>query len=101
MRRNGVPSGRLLRDVAASYRAAVVDSLLLKVRRALEAHPEAKALLVAGGVAANTLLRREAERIASEFNLKLIIPPIELCTDNAAMVAGLGYSRVRNGLLEA
>ena len=69
-------------DLAASYEHAIVESLVLRVERALAAEPGAR-LALGGGVAANRLLR---ERCAG-LGVELKVPPPELCTDNAAMIA--------------
>ncbi len=76
-------------DLAASFQAAVVDVLVGKTLRAAAALG-AKEILVAGGVSANQALR---ESIQAESRLPVHIPPLSLCTDNAAMVAGAGYYR--------
>jgi N6-L-threonylcarbamoyladenine synthase len=69
-------------DLAASYQRAIVESLAIRVERALSRTGMSR-LAVGGGVAANGPLR---ERL-SEFGVELDIPPVELCTDNAAMIA--------------
>jgi N6-L-threonylcarbamoyladenine synthase len=69
-------------DLAASYEHAIVEALVLRVERALAAEPGAR-LALGGGVAANRLLR---ERCAG-LGVELKVPPPELCTDNAAMIA--------------
>jgi N6-L-threonylcarbamoyladenine synthase len=69
-------------DLAASYQHAIVESLAIRVERALEATGMDR-LAVGGGVAANGPLR---ERLA-KLGVELDIPPRELCTDNAAMIA--------------
>ncbi len=74
-----------LPHLAASYEAAVVEALARKLLRAADLH-EAPALVVAGGVAANTLLRRTLQGECAKFGIQLVIPPPELCTDNAAMI---------------
>lgn len=74
-----------LPHLAASYESAVVEALSRKFLRAAERRDSPK-LVVAGGVAANGLLRRSLETVCEERGLKLIIPPPELCTDNAAMI---------------
>jgi N6-L-threonylcarbamoyladenine synthase len=72
-------------DLAASYQLAIVESLAIRVERALE-HTGMDRLAVGGGVAANGPLR---ERLA-KLGVELDIPPRELCTDNAAMIASAG-----------
>lgn len=74
-----------LPHLAASYEAAVVEALVRKVLRAADIH-DAPALVVAGGVAANALLRRTLEDKCARDGLKLVVPPPDLCTDNAAMI---------------
>jgi len=80
-------------DLAASFQSAVVDVLVGKTLRAAREY-QAKAILVAGGVSANKTLRREFH---NRSDLPMHIPPIELCTDNAAMIAGAGYYRYLSG----
>ena len=76
-------------DLAASFQAAVVDVLVGKTLRAAEAY-QAATILVAGGVSANQALR---EAFQAQAPVAVHIPPITLCTDNAAMIAGAGYFR--------
>ncbi len=74
-----------LPHLAASYEAAVVEALARKLLRAADLH-DAPAIVVAGGVAANALLRRTLEERCAKAGLKLVVPPPDLCTDNAAMI---------------
>ncbi len=74
-----------LPHLAASYEAAVVEALARKLLRAADLH-EAPTLVVAGGVAANALLRRTLQQECAKLGIRLVIPPPELCTDNAAMI---------------
>jgi N6-L-threonylcarbamoyladenine synthase len=76
-----------LADLAASFQAAVVEVLVEKTKRAAEEF-QVEEVLLAGGVAANTLLR---QRIAARIDLPVRYPSPALCTDNAAMVASAGY----------
>ncbi len=77
-------------DIADAFQDAVVEVLVTKTVRAAEALAVAQVLL-AGGVAANTALRaRLAAKLASR-GIALSAPPVALCTDNAAMIAGAGY----------
>ncbi|WP_243364295.1 tRNA (adenosine(37)-N6)-threonylcarbamoyltransferase complex transferase subunit TsaD [Fundidesulfovibrio terrae] len=74
----------------ASINSAVADTLRIKTRRAIAAHPEARALVVAGGVAANSMIRTVLAGLCAEHGLEAIFPSLSLCTDNAAMIAHLG-----------
>jgi len=80
-------------DLAASFQVAVVDVLVEKAKRAAEEY-RAEQILLAGGVAANKLLRQE---MAQRSTLPVLCPPISLCTDNAAMVAAAAYFRYQAG----
>jgi tRNA N6-adenosine threonylcarbamoyltransferase len=80
-----------LPHLAASYEAAVVEALSRKLLRAAELH-DAPTLVVAGGVAANASLRRTMEEECEKRGTKLVIPPPELCTDNAAMIGAAAAS---------
>ena len=83
-------------DLCAGFQAAVADVLAGKTRRALATCPEATALAVAGGVAANRALRARLQEVAG--NLPFAAPPLALCTDNAAMIAWAAVERIRAGL---
>lgn len=84
-------------DVAASFQEAVVDVLLTKALRAcLDTGIEA--LIIAGGVAANSRLREEAARRCQIAGVELRIPPAALCTDNGAMVAAMTSLAVSAGV---
>ena len=84
-------------DVSASFQEAVVDVLL---RKAIGAAQETgiETLIIAGGVAANSRLRALAQERASNAGIRLRIPPLNLCTDNGAMVAAMGSLAVAKGL---
>ncbi len=84
-------------DLAASFQRAACDCLVDRSRIALRSMPEATAFVVAGGVAANQSVRAALQELAGEHGLKLVAPPMALCTDNAAMIAWAGVERFRLG----
>jgi N6-L-threonylcarbamoyladenine synthase len=86
-------------DLAAAFERSVVESLLEKLGRALDEWPASEVVLC-GGVAANTLLRERA-RAALAGRARLTIPPLALCTDNAAMIAAAASHTPPGGDLEA
>jgi N6-L-threonylcarbamoyladenine synthase len=85
-------------DIAASFQAAVTDVLADRVNHALAMMPEARLLVVAGGVAANQTIRARLASIAAARGTRLAAPPLRLCGDNAVMVAWAGIERLRLGL---
>jgi N6-L-threonylcarbamoyladenine synthase len=88
----------MVNDVAASFQEAVVDVLL---RKALDAclTNQVGTLVIGGGVAANSRLRKVAQERCAEHKIELRIPRPDLCTDNGAMVAALGSELMRKGRL--
>ena len=91
-----------VRDMAASFQAAVADVLAEKCARALARfesdYAQPGPLVVAGGVAANAALRARLEEVARAAGAAMLAPPPRLCTDNAAMIAWAGLERLRLGL---
>jgi len=81
-------------DVAASFQEAAVDVLAEKLA-ALGREVGAKALVLGGGVAANTRLRARVASEAEALGVPALLPALEYCTDNAAMIAAAGYHRFR------
>jgi N6-L-threonylcarbamoyladenine synthase len=92
-------------DICAAFQAAVADVVVDRVGNAIrvfqDRHPDGTHLVVAGGVAANTLLRSRLETLASAEGLEFIAPPQPLCTDNGAMIAWAGVERLGLGLVDA
>jgi N6-L-threonylcarbamoyladenine synthase len=87
-------------DIAASFQQAVVDCLIDRTARAIERAPDATALVVAGGVAANRAIRAALTDLAARCGLPFVAPPLWLCTDNAAMIAWAGALRFEAGLTD-
>ena len=85
-------------DVAASFQAAVAAVLADRARNALGMLPEASAIVVAGGVAANQAVRAALAGVAGMAGVPMLAPPLRLCTDNGAMVAALGAQLVADGV---
>ncbi|NLO97962.1 MAG: tRNA (adenosine(37)-N6)-threonylcarbamoyltransferase complex transferase subunit TsaD [Peptococcaceae bacterium] len=83
-------------DLAASFQEAVVDVLVAKTKKALQRLPQVKTLALAGGVAANSLLRDTLAEELKNCGIRLVYPSIELCTDNGAMIAMAGYYHYLN-----
>jgi N6-L-threonylcarbamoyladenine synthase len=108
-------------DLAASFQRAAIQAVTLKLERVLNSpslregvggraqdgrkqpgqsgSPSSpyRSLLIGGGVSANSLLRRELQSLASRHSLPLFLPPMPLCVDNAAMIAGLAYRLYQAG----
>jgi N6-L-threonylcarbamoyladenine synthase len=85
-------------DLAASFQEAVIESLITRAWKALE-RTGCRVLAVCGGVAANGRLRQALQERATSEGVELFLPPLSLCTDNAGMVAALGYYRLQAGKL--
>ena len=89
-------------DVCASFQAVALRSLMVKLEKALSIHPEVEQVVLVGGVAANTELRKLMRGIARKRGLKLLLPPtLSLCTDNAAMIGVAAFLGINAGLAPA
>ncbi len=88
-------------DIAAGFQRAVAEVLADRAGHAMAMMPEARLLVVAGGVAANAAVRASLSGAAATRGVALVAPPVRLCTDNAVMVAWAGIERLRLGLADA
>ena len=86
-------------DIAASFQKAVVDTLLIKSKRAVE-EVNAAQLVIAGGVSANSFLRQQFTQWASQAGIELFFPRLPFCTDNGAMIAYAGAQRLAAGQVD-
>ena len=87
---------RQIADIAASFQEAAVDILVTKTLRACH-RTGLKHVVVGGGVAANSRLRERLCEEGESRKLRVVVPPLQLCADNGAMVAGLAYELLRRG----
>ena len=104
----GLPPGPLaavdVADLCAGFQAAVADIVVDRCANAIalfrDRHPQGRALVVSGGVAANTALRAALGALAAREGFAFVAPPLRLCTDNATMIAWAGVERLRLGLTD-
>lgn len=92
-------------DVCACFQRAVLESLTARLKNGIRLFkkdfPQAKSLVVGGGVAANGALREALQALAARHKLDFYAPPMNLCTDNGAMVAWAGMERFKSGLTDS
>jgi len=100
----GALPAQVAADIAASFQCAVAEVLADRASHAMvmmrARSPDARVLVVAGGVAANASIRATLTDAAAARGFSLVAPPVRLCTDNAVMVAWAGIERLRLGLLD-
>lgn len=88
-----------INDICASVSAAITDVLIEKLGRATKAK-QVSAIMLAGGVSANSMLRKNAQLLADEMGIKLMMPAMQYCTDNAAMIAITGALKAREKMTD-
>ena len=97
-------SERDIADLCASFQQAIVDTVFDRLRMGVRTfrikYGTPSALVAAGGVAANQAIRKVLGRVAMEAGTELVAPPLELCTDNGAMIAWAGAERLVLGLTD-
>ncbi|MGY6696205.1 MAG: tRNA (adenosine(37)-N6)-threonylcarbamoyltransferase complex transferase subunit TsaD [Roseinatronobacter sp.] len=90
-------------DLCASFQAAVTDVLVAKARAAIDIYlkekPTVPVFAVAGGVAANQVIRAALEETSALADMRFVAPPLSLCTDNAAMIAWAGIEQLCSGMV--
>ncbi len=97
---DGVLSEQVKADISLAFEEAVVDTLKIKCRRALQ-QQDCNQLVIAGGVGANKRLRAELAEMIAQLGGELFYPRVEFCTDNGAMIAQVGCFRLMAGETQA
>ena len=97
---DGVLSEQVKADISLAFEEAVVDTLKIKCRRALQ-QQDCNKLVIAGGVGANKRLRAELAEMIAQLDGELYYPRVEFCTDNGAMIAQVGCFRLMAGETQA
>jgi N6-L-threonylcarbamoyladenine synthase len=85
-------------DVAASFQRTATEMLIEKIRRSAGRFP-ARSILIGGGVSANTAIRAGVMELGHELRLPVFVPPMRYCTDNGAMIAGMGHELLKAGVV--
>lgn len=83
-------------NLAASFQKAAVESIVTKSNKAIK-NENIKHVVIAGGVAANTVLREEITKMGIDLGIDVSFPPMKYCTDNAAMIAAAGFYAYKDG----
>jgi N6-L-threonylcarbamoyladenine synthase len=96
---DGLPDEQTMADIAYAFQEAVVDTLLIKCRRAVE-QTGLKTLIMAGGVSANQSLREKLQAVMAKKGVQVYYPRPEFCVDNGAMIAFAGCQRLLAGQVE-
>lgn len=97
---SGLPDDQTCADIAAAFQEAVVDTLVIKCRRALQ-QTKLKRLIIAGGVSANSRLREKLQAALKKIQAEVYYARHEFCTDNGAMIAFAGCQRLLAGEQES
>ena len=92
------PTGQDVADLAASFQEAAARHLAQRTEKAMALMPDARRLVVAGGVAANCAIKKMLQQLCAANSWELIAPPPKYCTDNGAMIAWAGAERLAAGL---
>jgi N6-L-threonylcarbamoyladenine synthase len=94
---SGVITEEGINDISASFQKTVIKSLIKNMEAALKTF-DIKSVSVAGGVAANKSLREAAEELSGKYGKKIVIPSLQFCGDNAAMIAFRGLTLYQSGI---
>ena len=86
-----------IKHISASYQEAILDCLFNALENVTTNYNDVNDFYISGGVAANSRLRVKAKSFEEKFNKKIILPKLEYCTDNAAMIAMASYQKMMNG----